>query len=127
MAESKSGTQETTAWTAFVNGLRCRCPKCGKGKLFHHYIEQVDNCPVCGEPLAQYKVGLLLPLVVVTIVTHILVFAMFELERNGHGSPLIYISVLVPLSVIIPLAILPFSKGGLIGIFWARGWSDEQG
>lgn len=78
------------------------------------------------EPLSYYQVGLLLPLVVITVMIHIFAFVMLELELSGHGSPLIYLFVLVPLSIIVPLAILPSSKGALVGLFWANGWSDVQ-
>jgi uncharacterized protein (DUF983 family) len=113
-------------WPAIWRGIKCRCPRCGKGWLFHHYIEQVDHCANCAEKLDGYKVGLFLPLVVITVMVHILGFVMLEMELNGRGNPLTYIYVLVPLSIIIPLAILPSSKGAIIGLFWANGWSDEQ-
>lgn len=111
---------------AMWRGLKCRCPNCGQGWLFRRYIEQVEHCAVCGTPLAQYNVGLLLPLIVITVVIFIIAFVMLYLEINGWGNPLVYLMVLVPLSVIVPLMILPSSKGAIIGLFWARGWSDEQ-
>ncbi|MHA6732318.1 DUF983 domain-containing protein [Devosia sp. A369] len=113
------------AWPAIWRGMRCKCPRCGEAWLFHHYIEQVDQCPACEEPLATYKAGLLLPLVVITLMVHIIGFVMLGMELDGHGSPLVYLYVLVPLSIIVPLAILPSSKGAIIGLFWAKGWSDE--
>jgi uncharacterized protein (DUF983 family) len=112
-------------WPAIRNGLRCKCPKCGKGKLFPGYIEQTAQCSVCGEPLDHYNVGLLLPFVVIMIVAHVLIFVMLEMELHGTPSPLIYLAVLVPLSLIIPLLILPSVKGAIIGILWARNLSDE--
>ncbi|MHA6689338.1 DUF983 domain-containing protein [Devosia sp. A449] len=113
-------------WLSIWHGLKCRCPRCGKGWLFHHYIEQVEHCANCGEPLARYRVGLFLPLIVITVMVHIIGFTMLEMELHGRGSPLIYLYVLVPLAVIVPLAILPSSKGAIIGLLWAKGWSDEQ-
>ncbi|WIY52232.1 DUF983 domain-containing protein [Devosia sp. YIM 151766] len=106
--------------------MKCKCPRCGKAWLFHHYIEQVDQCPACHEPLAYYRVGLFLPLVVITVIVNIIGFVMLGMELGGHSNPLIYLYVLVPLSVIVPLLILPSAKGGLIGLMWANGWSDEQ-
>jgi uncharacterized protein (DUF983 family) len=126
MPENPDESRAKAVWPAVWRGIKCRCPHCGRGRLFHHYIEQVDNCSVCGEPLASYKVGLLLPLLVITIMVHIIGFAMLEMELSGRGSPLIYLYVLVPLAIVVPLAILPASKGAIIGLFWAKGWSDEQ-
>jgi uncharacterized protein (DUF983 family) len=116
---------EKRSWPSIWRGIRCKCPRCGQGWLFHHYLEQVDNCPSCNEPLARYKVGLFLPLVVITLMVHIIGFVMLEMELSGRDSPLMYIWVLVPLSVTVPLAILPPSKGAIIGLMWAKGWSDE--
>ena len=114
------------AWLAIWRGIKCRCPRCGKGWLFRRFAEQVDHCAVCGEPLARYNVGLLLPLVVITVMIHIIAFVMLEMELSGRGNPLIYLLVLVPLAAVVPIAILPSSKGAIIGLFWAKGWSDEQ-
>ncbi len=117
-------TSDRPVWPAIWRGLKCRCPKCGKGRLFHHFIEQVERCPVCEEPLARYRVGLFLPLVVMLVMMHVIAFVMLELELNGLGNPLTYLITMIPLAIIIPLVILPSSKGGIIGLLWAQGWSD---
>ena len=38
-------------------GLRCRCPRCGEGKLFKGYPTVVDNCGRCGLRLAANDSG----------------------------------------------------------------------
>lgn len=126
MAQGDANPVGRKAWPAIWRGIQCRCPQCGKGWLFRRYVEQVDHCAVCGEPLARYNVGLLLPLVVITVMIHIIAFVMLEMEISGRGNPLVYMLVLVPLAAIVPLAILPSAKGAIIGLFWAKGWSDEQ-
>jgi uncharacterized protein (DUF983 family) len=35
-------------WTALKRGLRGRCPRCGKGKLFRAFLKVDDHCSVCG-------------------------------------------------------------------------------
>lgn len=112
-------------WPAMWNGLRGHCPKCGVGKLFHHYSEVVEHCSHCGEPLERYRVGLLLPFVLIMIVAYVLIFVMVEMELHRLGSPLAILAVLVPLAIIIPLLILPAIKGTLVGLLWARNLSDE--
>lgn len=116
---------EPGAWRAIARGLTCRCPRCGAGDLFAGFLQQADHCPVCGEPLGRYNAGLLLPFVVITIVAHVIVFVMLDMELNGRASPLIYLAVLVPLSVLVPLAIIRPVKGALIGFLWSRNLSDE--
>lgn len=29
-------------------GLRCRCPRCGEGKLFRSFLKIADRCDACG-------------------------------------------------------------------------------
>ncbi|MBE7734087.1 DUF983 domain-containing protein [Devosia faecipullorum] len=118
--------RQRPAWSAIGRGIRCKCPNCGQGWLFHHYIEQVENCAHCGEPLAYYKAGLFLPFVVITLVIHVVAVVMLRMEVQNAGSPLFYLYVLVPLTLVLTLAILPSSKGAILGLMWAKGWSDEQ-
>lgn len=112
-------------WRAMGRGLLCRCPRCGQGDLFHGFLEQVERCPVCEERLGHFNVGLLLPLVVITIVAHVIIFVMLDMELNQRANPMVYLSVLVPLSIIVPLLVIRPVKGGLIGFLWARRISDE--
>jgi uncharacterized protein (DUF983 family) len=114
------------ALPAIWNGLRCKCPRCSEGWLFHHYLEQHDYCSVCGEPLAYYKAGLFLPFVVITVVVHIVAVIMLGIELRGNGNPLLYLYVLVPVTLIASIAVLPSAKGAILGLMWSKGWSDEQ-
>lgn len=125
MAEQDIKT-DAPAWPAMWRGMKCKCPNCGEAWLFRRYIEQVDECPVCHERLGQYNVGLFLPLIVITIIVFVIGVIMLEMELNGRGNPLVYLYTLIPLSIILPLLILPSAKGALIGLLWAKGWSDEQ-
>ena len=38
----------TTLSGAIRAGLRCRCPRCGKGKLFAGFLTLRPRCEVCG-------------------------------------------------------------------------------
>jgi uncharacterized protein (DUF983 family) len=38
----------TTVSGAIHAGLRCRCPRCGKGKLFAGFLTLRPRCEVCG-------------------------------------------------------------------------------
>jgi uncharacterized protein (DUF983 family) len=126
MSETNGNDAEKRVWPAIWRGVKCKCPQCGKGRLFRGYLDQVDHCAVCGEPLAYYKAGLFLSFVVITIVIHILAFAMLDIELRGGASPITYLYTLIPISILLPLAILPSCKGAIVGLLWAKGWSDEQ-
>ncbi len=41
----------------FVAGLTCRCPRCGKGKLFAGFLELKPRCDQCGLDYAFIDAG----------------------------------------------------------------------
>lgn len=41
----------------FRTGLACRCPACGKGKLFSGYLTVAQKCAACGLDLAAQDSG----------------------------------------------------------------------
>lgn len=48
---------EGEALSPFVAGLRCRCPRCGEGRLFSGYLDVAERCGSCGLELRAYDSG----------------------------------------------------------------------
>ncbi|NDE90102.1 MAG: DUF983 domain-containing protein [Alphaproteobacteria bacterium] len=42
---------------ATIKAFHCRCPKCGKGRLFKGFITLVDHCASCGLAIAKNDNG----------------------------------------------------------------------
>ncbi len=40
-----------------LSGLACRCPTCGKGKLFDGFLKVVPACSACGQDLSKADSG----------------------------------------------------------------------
>jgi uncharacterized protein (DUF983 family) len=38
-------------------GLSCRCPRCGRGKLFEGFLKVAPRCQVCGLDLSPHDTG----------------------------------------------------------------------
>ena len=38
-------------------GLGCRCPRCGRGRLYNGLLTVVDRCAVCGLDLSPHDSG----------------------------------------------------------------------
>jgi uncharacterized protein (DUF983 family) len=113
-------------WQAIARGTLCRCPNCGRGKLFHGFLTQVETCSECGEPLGQFNAGLLLPLTVGLIVIFIFAMIFLVIELGGGASPGSYLLILLPTCIIISMLTLRPCKGALIGFMWALRTSDEM-
>jgi len=46
-----------TVTESALRGIACRCPRCGKGKLFSGYLNLRPNCDVCGLDYAFIDAG----------------------------------------------------------------------
>lgn len=106
---------------AIWNGLRCRCPNCGEGKLFRAYLKVDDTCPKCGEELFHHRADDFPPYIAIFIVGHVLVGAMLHMEMTQAASPMTYLLTLIPLSIVLPLLMLPSIKGAVVGLQWSVG------
>ena len=107
-------------WPAVLNAMRCRCPRCGKGKLYYGYLKVVHNCSVCGEELYHHRADDFPPYLSIMIVGHILVFVMLDMEIRGYANPMLYLVIFIPLAIILPLAILPSIKGFVVALQWSK-------
>jgi uncharacterized protein (DUF983 family) len=41
----------------FATGLRCRCPRCGQGRLYSGFLNVADRCGACGLDLRKHDSG----------------------------------------------------------------------
>ena len=105
---------------AILNGLLCRCPNCGKGKVFSGYLKVADSCSNCGTKLSSARADDFPPYIAIFIVGHALVGWMLHAEMSGPVDPMFYVWTMIPLAIVLPLAMLPSIKGGVIGLQWAN-------
>lgn len=114
-------------WHAMGRGFVGKCPNCGKDRMFSGFLT-LKKCAVCAEDLDQYEPSLLLPLAVGLVVVTIVAHVYFALEIMGLGSPILSISVIVPISIVVCLLIIRPFKGALVGAMWSmktkRDWQE---
>jgi uncharacterized protein (DUF983 family) len=108
-------------WPAMLNGMKCRCPNCGQGKLFSSYLKVADQCDICGTEFFHHRADDAPPYIVITIVGHLAVGAVLHMEMSSTPLPaLTYLWVMIPLIIISSLILLPITKGAVVGLQWAR-------
>ena len=112
--------QDRSGGQAMWRGTLCRCPHCGKGRMFRAYLKVADQCEVCGEQLNLHRADDLPPYLAITIVGHIIVFLMLHLDMTYKVQPMTYVLSMIPLAIILPLAMLPSIKGAIVGLQWAN-------
>ncbi|HEY0184810.1 MAG TPA: DUF983 domain-containing protein [Rhodopila sp.] len=84
--------------------LRCRCPRCGKGKLFQGVLTLRTTCPVCGLAFGGSDTGDAGAVGVIMLLGAIVIGLAFWVEFRFE-PPLWVHAILWP-AVTIPLAIL---------------------
>jgi uncharacterized protein (DUF983 family) len=104
---------------AMSRGLRGRCPRCGTGRLFYRYLKVSPSCSVCLLDLDSYPADDGPAYFTILLVGH-LVVAPLLLFPFIWRSPIWVIlpATLIPLTAL-TLAVLPRTKGAVIGALYA--------
>ena len=96
--------------------LRCRCPRCGEGRLFAGLIEVRPACPVCGLDLSQQNAGDG-PAVFVILFLGLIVVALAAVIEILFAPPIwVHLLLWTPFVVVGALGLLRPFKAGLIAL-----------
>lgn len=109
-----------SVWQAMLNGLRRRCPDCGKGQVFKSYIKVNHTCDACGLELHHQRADDAPPYFTMLIVLHFVLSGMLTVEQVYSPATWVQLTIWMPISLVSALWLLPRVKGALIGIQWAR-------
>jgi uncharacterized protein (DUF983 family) len=118
MTQKMSPGERSTA-DAMWKGFRCRCPHCGKGRLFRSFLKPVETCERCGEWLDGHRSDDLPPYVTIMIVGHLVVPIILGIEMGLNPWPLwVYFAVFLPGTLVGMLLLMQPVKGAIIGLQW---------
>lgn len=120
--------EKRDVWTSLKRGFRCRCPRCGEGKLFRAFLKVDNNCSVCGLDFTPHRADDLPAYLVIVIVGHIMVPIFLLIETNFSPPVWLQLSIYLPLVLFASLALLQPVKGAVVGLQWAlrmHGFDDN--
>jgi uncharacterized protein (DUF983 family) len=106
-------------WQAMARGLRCRCPNCGKGKIFRAFLKVADKCSECGQDFSGHRADDLPAYLVIVIVGHIIVPIVLWIETDYAPPVPLQLAIYLPLTLISALLLLQPVKGAVVGLQWA--------
>ncbi|MBO4222363.1 DUF983 domain-containing protein [Bradyrhizobium neotropicale] len=106
-------------WAALKRGFRCRCPRCGEGKLFRAFLKVDGHCPVCDLDFSHHRADDLPAYLVIVVVGHIVVPLALWIETNYSPPVWLQLSIYLPLTLILSLLLLQPIKGAVVGFQWA--------
>lgn len=105
---------------ALMRGLLCRCPHCGKGRLFRAFLKIADHCNNCGEELHHHRADDAPAYFVITAVGHIVVPLLIAVEMLIEPPYWVHLSLWVPLTLFLAIGLLQPFKGAIVGWQWAH-------
>jgi uncharacterized protein (DUF983 family) len=111
--------EKRDVWAALKRGFRCRCPRCGEGKLFRAFLKVDSNCPVCGLDFTPHRADDLPAYLVIVIVGHLVVPTALMIETNYSPPVWLQLATYLPFTLVASLALLQPVKGAVIGLQWA--------
>lgn len=108
-----------------ATGLRCRCPRCGQGRIFAGFLQLAPRCNACGLDLAFADSADGPAVFVILFVGFVIAGA--ALLAEIAWSPPIWVHVIVwgPLVLVLCLGLLRPLKGMMVALQYAN--RAEQG
>lgn len=106
-------------WTAMARGFRCRCPRCGQGKMFRSFLKTAESCTVCGQDFTGHRADDLPAYLVIVIVGHIVVPIALMIETNYSPPVALQLAIYLPITLASSLLLLQPVKGAVVGLQWA--------
>jgi uncharacterized protein (DUF983 family) len=97
-------------------GLACRCPRCGKGKMFSGFLRLAPACETCGLDYSFVDAGDGPAVFVILIAGFIVVGAALIVETLYQPPFWLHAAMWLPLILITTLAPLRALKGVLIAL-----------
>jgi uncharacterized protein (DUF983 family) len=117
--------------TAIISGLTCRCPRCGKGRLFHGFLRLRPRCEACGLDYAFIDAGDGPAVFVILLAGFVVVGAALVVEFVYRPPYWVHAALWIPLILVVTLVPLRVVKGLLISLQYhhsaAEGRLDRHG
>ena len=105
-----------TSPSPFAAGLACRCPRCGKGRLFAGFLDVVPHCENCGLDLAFANSGDGPAVFIIFLVSPLVIGLAVIVEALSHPAPFVHLIIWLPVTVILCLALLRPFKATMIAL-----------
>jgi len=100
--------------SAVAAGLKGRCPRCGEGRIFQHFLGVRENCDSCGLDLSFADTADGPAVFVMFIVGFAVVGAALAVEILFQPPYWLHLALWLPLTLLLALGFLRPLKGALL-------------
>ncbi|WP_422365071.1 DUF983 domain-containing protein [Pelagibius sp.] len=106
-------------------GLACRCPRCGRGRLFAGFLTVAESCDVCGLDFSKQNSGDGPAVFVIFILGAVVVPLVFWFEFTYEPPFWLHAVIWIPVILGGALALLRPLKGLMIALQYRNQASDS--
>ena len=124
MSDERSASAQ--AVSPYRAGLTCRCPRCGKGKLFSGFLTLAPKCDACGLDYAFIDAGDGPAVFVILIAGFIVVGCALVVEVMYQPPYWLHAVLWVPLILLVTIAPLRPMKALLIALQYHHKAAQAQ-
>jgi uncharacterized protein (DUF983 family) len=100
----------------FLAGLRCRCPRCGEGKLFAGYLKLRPRCAACDLDFAFADSGDGPAIFVIFVVAPVVIALALLVGALFNPPPLIHLLLWIPTTLVLSLLLLRPFKATMVAL-----------
>ena len=106
--------------------MTCKCPACGKGKLFSGFLDVQPVCTECGQDLKSIDSGDGPAVFVIFIVGFIVIGLCFWVQFTFNPPFCLQLVIWIPMIIILSLGLLRPLKGLMIALQYVHITSSEN-
>ena len=109
----------------FRVGLTCKCPVCGRGKLFKGFLDMQEACSICGQDYKAVNSGDGPAVFIILIVGFIVAGLVVWTEFNYSPPYWLQLTIWLPTIFILCIGLLRPAKAYLIALQFKHKASSE--
>ncbi len=102
-------------------GTLCRCPRCGKGRLFRRWLKPVEACEACALDISGQRADDLPAYIGIFVTGHLLAPVIIALVTGFALSAWTLLAIVIPVAIVMLIGLLQPSKGAVIAVQWWNG------
>ena len=121
-----SDEPQTTVAESAMRGIACKCPRCGKGKLYDGFLTLRARCDICGLDYAFIDAGDGPAVFIIMIAGFIVVSAALIVEVKYQPPYWVHAALWLPLILATTLLPLRAMKSLLIALQYHHKASEGQ-
>jgi uncharacterized protein (DUF983 family) len=110
----------------FMTGMRGKCPRCGKGRLFDGYLTVAERCTSCGLDYAFADAGDGAAWFVMLFACVFGVGSILGIEVAYSPAWWVHVLIAIPVLIVIPMLMLRPVKGLLLAQQWRMDASEGR-